>query len=60
VTDAQANAWFDLMPPARYWEAVYNYIQKSVDHLTVDLRNHEIPATEIKPTAEQVMPLWVG
>jgi len=47
VTDAEANAWFDLMPPAHYWETVYNYIQKGVGRLAVDLKNHEIPIAEI-------------
>jgi len=47
VTDAEANAWFDLMPPAHYWETVYNYIQKGVGRLAVDLKNHEIPVAEI-------------
>jgi hypothetical protein len=47
VTDAEANAWFDLMPPAHYWETVYNYIQKSVGRWAVDLKNHEIPVAEI-------------
>ena len=27
VTDAQANAWFDLMPPAHYWRP-YTIIYK--------------------------------
>jgi hypothetical protein len=27
VTDDEANAWFDLMPPAGYAEIIYKHIQ---------------------------------
>ena len=47
VTDAEANAWFNLMPPEHYWETVYSYIQKGVRHLAVGLKNDEIPVADI-------------
>jgi hypothetical protein len=36
-----------LMPPAKYWETVYKYIQKNVRGLAVDLKNDQIPVAEI-------------
>jgi integrase len=47
VTDAEANAWFDLMPPPDYWERIYNHIQKRMGHLAVGLKNGQIPMAEV-------------
>jgi hypothetical protein len=59
VTDAEANAWFNLMPPVRYWDAVYSHIQKGVRQLGAGLKNEETPDSDINPfNGEDSAALW--
>jgi len=54
VTDAEANAWFNLMPPANYWEVVYSYIQKGVGRIGVNLQKAEIGRSAVRPVAGEL------
>ena len=59
ATDAEANAWFNLMPPVHYWDAVYSYIQKGVRQLGAGLKNDETPDSDINPfSGEDNAALW--
>ena len=59
VTDAEANAWFNLMPPAHYWDALYSYIQKGVAQFRAGLNNDETPDSDINPfSGEDNAVLW--
>ena len=49
VTDAEANAWFNVMPPENYWQLVYNYIQNGVGRFAFGLENQEILASAVSP-----------
>jgi hypothetical protein len=58
VTDAEANAWFNL-PPAHYWDAVYSHIQKGVRRFGAGLKNDETPDSDINPLiGEDNAALW--
>jgi integrase len=48
VTDAEANAWFNVLPPSDYWERVYSYIQNGVGRFAVGLGVQEIPAPPVR------------
>jgi len=48
VTDAEANAWFNILPPSDYWERVYSYIQNGVGRFAVGLEEREIPVPPVR------------
>jgi hypothetical protein len=53
VTDAEANAWFNVMPPGNYWELIYSHIQNRAGRFAVGSQNREIsPLSVTRNTRE--------
>ena len=48
VTDAEANAWFNVLPPRDYWERVYSYVQNGMGRFAVGLEEQEIPVLPVR------------
>ena len=48
VTDAEANAWFNVLPPRDYWERVYSYVQNGMGRFAVGLEEQEIPVPPVR------------
>jgi hypothetical protein len=44
VTDAEANEWFNIMPPKEYAEIIYKHIQNESCQFGVPLREVAVPA----------------
>jgi hypothetical protein len=47
VTDAEADAWFNVMPPENYAEIIYQYIQNQSGRLAVSLKNAQSVAPHV-------------
>jgi len=47
VTDAEAQAWFNIMPPENYAEIIYQYIQNQPRRLVVSLKKGQSAAPHV-------------
>jgi hypothetical protein len=54
VTDGEANAWFNVVPPVDYWEVVYTYIQKGVGRMTVNLQKAHFGCSAVKADSQEI------
>jgi len=54
VTDGEANAWLNVVPPGDYWEVVYTYIQRGVGRMTVNLRKEHFGCSAVNADSQEI------
>jgi hypothetical protein len=54
VTDGEANAWFNVVPPVDYWEVVYTYIQKGVGRMRVNLQKAHFGCSAVNTDSQEI------